>query len=382
MNVDQILAAGPATQRHVITCNYTGIVVASIELVRIAGHVPYLSQWKHTQALHPLFSLELFPLLQFSRSTWNYYCSLTPEQASDTALTNKQERLLQVAALAMLHQLGEVEQTTQWLPSIADVSGCWSSLIQLGYWKNYLESKRFRFPALRISKNNRGIDMHSYLQDCWEVKKEYETKVREAAELEKLQATERALVALRDDLVKKSPKSKKLLWRWFSAHIPAKYSRDVEGWMWDLYDAETSDEIAEFTLADIDLFEEIVLAEIPLGSSISHAFLERLDYKRKVLQARVDTYEILVPDSIKAGVADGSISTVEPQPEDYPSKVAFMVAKAKWRLATSTTNENEQKRQATVTVNASHVPELPQYEDEPQDLSDLFSNTKKVRRDE
>ncbi len=372
MNQEQIVAFGASSQRHVITCTRTGIVVASIDLIRVAGHVPYLSQWKHTQALHPLFSLELFPLLQYARSTWNHFCSLTPEQASDSALTTKQEKLLQVATLAMLHHLGEVEQTTQWLPSIAEVSGCWSSLIQLGYWKNYLESKRFRFPALRISKNNKGIDLHSYLQDCWEVKKEYETRVREAAELEKLQATERALVALRDDLVKKSPKSKKLLWRWFCAHIPARYSRDVEGWMWELYDAETSDEIAEFTLADIDLFEEIVLAEIPLGSSISHSFLERLDYKRKILQARVDTYEILVPESIKEGVADGSISSVEPKQEDYPSKVAFMVAKAKWRLATVDTSGAEKQRQATISVNATHIPELPTYEDEPQDLSDLF----------
>lgn len=351
-------------QTHPIVCNRTGITIGVISVQKIAGHVPYLSQWKNTQALHPLFSLEPTALINFSKSIWNHFCSLTPEQAADMALTKKQETLLQVATLALVHHLGDVKQDFPWIPTLAEVSANWNSILQLSYWKNYLESNRFKFPALRISKFNKGIDLHGYLSDCWLVKKEYESKVRESVEREKLAAAEAALVVLRNDLAGKAPRSKKLLWRWLSAQLPSRYSKDLESWMWELYDAETEAEISEFTIADVDLFEQIVLAEVELGSSISHAFLERLGSKRTMLQTKFSTFEILVPDSIAAGVADGSIGVAEPMLADYPSKVKYIIAHAKWKLAHGDNNKHRDaamKEQKQVTVSATHVPDIAEY---------------------
>lgn len=348
-------------QTHPLVCQYTGLTLGRIELITVAGHVPFLSQWKNTQVIHPLFSLDLGGLLSFAKNSWNNFCSLSPEEAANAQLTERQEKILQVTALAILHNIADVQQTTQWLPTIQEVSSGWSSLIQLAYWKSYLESNRFRFPALRISKFNKGIELQPYLQNCWKVKKDYESKVREAVELEKLESAERALVALRNDLVTKAPKSKKLLWRWFLAHIPQRYARDTEGWMWDLFDAETESEIQEFTIADIDLFEEIVLCEVPTGSSVSHAFLERLAHKRKVLTNRFQTFEILVPDMVQREKASGAIGVNEPKLTEYPSKVAWMVAHAKWRLAHTDTEKHRREAQAvqdTVSVKASHVPDF------------------------
>ena len=184
-------------QNHPLICQYSGLAVGNITLIKVAGHVPLLSQWKHTQTLHPVFSLESGALLSFARNAWNNFCSLTSEEAANVSVTEKQEKILQVTTLALLHNLGDVKQDYPWLPTIQEVSSCWSSLLQLSYWKNYLESKRFRFPALRISKFNKGIDLQAYLQDCWKVKKDYESKVREAVEEEKIRTAEAALVALR-----------------------------------------------------------------------------------------------------------------------------------------------------------------------------------------
>jgi hypothetical protein len=350
-----------STQHHPLICQHSGLAIGSLVLIKVAGHVPMLSQWKQTQALHPIFSLESGALLSFARNAWNNFCSLSPEEAANVQITDKQEKILQVTALAMVHQLGDVKQDYPWLPSIQEVSACWSSLIQLSYWKNYLESKRFRFPALRISKFNKGIDLQAYLQDCWQVKKDYESKVREAVEQEKIAAAEAALASLRNDLVTKAPKSKKLLWRWFLAHIPQRYSRDTEGWMWELFDAETEAEISEFTIADIDLFEEIVLCEIPTGSSVSHAFLERLAHKRKILTNRFHTFEILVPTIIAEQKASGEISEKEPLPQDFPSRVKYLVAHSKWKLAHSDMTKHRkaaENLQDTVTVDASFKPRL------------------------
>lgn len=372
-------------QVHPLICQRTGMTLGSLQVITVAGHVPFLSQWKDTQALHPLFSLEPGALLKFARNAWNNFCALTPEEATNASFTDRQEKILQVTALALLHSIADVRQDTPWLPSTQETSGCWSSLLQLANWKNYLDSQRFRFPAIRISKFNKGIDLHAYLQDCWKVKKDYESKVREGVEAEKLKSAELALVALRNDLVTKAPKSKKLLWRWFLAHIPSRYSRDTDGWMWELFDAETEPEISEFTIADIDLFEEIVLCEIPTGSSVSHAFLERLAYKRKVLTNRFQTFEILVPEIIAAEKAAGTISATEPKLSEYPNKVQWIIAHSKWRLAHSDMNKHRDaaaKLQERVTVSPSYVPDISEFlssssEQDDDDLGPLFDRSKK-----
>lgn len=372
------------SQVHPIICTRTGITVAALTVHKIAGHVPYLSQWKHTQALHPLFSLEPTALLNFSKSLWNYFCSLTPEEAANEQLTSKQEMLLRVAALALVHNLADVDQTTVWVPTLSEVTSNWTSLLQLSYWKNYLESKRFKFPALRISKFNKGVDLQAFIHDCWIVKKEYETKVREAVELEKLQSAEMALKVLRDDLAGKAPRSKKMLWRWFIANIPSRYAKDTDGWMWELFDAETDQEISEFTMADIDLFEEICLCEIPTGSTISHTFLERISHKRKMLENKFHTYEILVPELVALGVADGSISSVEPKLSDYPKRVQFIIAHAKWKLGHTDQTAHRTAAvalQSTVTVKPTFVPNIDDYlnrseEVEEDDLGPLYDRSK------
>lgn len=354
----------PNSQIHPIICTRTGVTVASISVLRVAGHVPYLSQWKHTQALHPLFSLQPTELLNFSKSVWAYFCNLSPEQEATPAVTDKQEMLLRISALAMLHHLAEVEQSTVWIPTLQEVYTNWTSLLQLSYWKNYLESNRFKFPDLRISRNNKGIDLTAYMQDCWAVKKAYETRVREAEEIEKIKAAELTLKAIKDEVGGKTPRSKKLLWRWFIAHVPSRYERDIEGWMWELFDAETESEISEFTIADIDLFEEIFLCEVPTGSSISSVFLSRIQQKRKLLETKFKTFEILIPESIAAGVADGSIGEAEPVATDFPKRVHFIIAHAKWKLAHTDTSKHlnaAKARQETVTVSPTHVPDFAAY---------------------
>lgn len=363
-----------------IICPRTGLVIGAITVEKVAGFTPFLKEWDNTIVLHPLFSLTPIAMLNFAKNTWLSFCGLTEEQAANKSLTDRQEQLLQVSALAMLHQLTEVDQQIPWLPSLADVSSCWTQILQLSYWKHYLESKRFQFPRLRINKLNNGISLHSFLQDCWAVKKDYESKVRERDEIEQLKVKDAAVKAVRDELAGKAPRSKKLLWRWFITNMPAKYDRDINGWMWELFDAETDEELDEFTLADIDLFEEIVLSELELGSTLSHAFLDRIATKRKKLATKKD-FEILIPESITQGKQDGTISAVEPKKADFPNNVKFIIAHAKWKLAYASSQASgalqaEKERQKTITVKHSYqAPSFQETSEEDDELPELDTNT-------
>ena len=358
--------AAAATKSYTmpLICKRSGITVGSISVATVAGHMPMIGQWKETMVLHPLFSLAPVALLHFARNSWFRFCSFSIEEGQDEQLTAKQEQTLRVAALAMLHHLANVRQDIPWLPNWAEVSAHWSSLMALSYWKAALDSERFRFPAIHISKLEPTLELKSYLQACWQVKKDYETRVSERIELERLRATETAMIALRDEIAGARPTSSRQLWRWFLAHLPKRYEADSEGWMRTLFFAK-GDEVRKFTLADVDLFEEIFLCEVPTGSSISHAFSEVLASKRKVLEEHVETFEIIIPQAIADAKAAGEISAVEPRREDYPSKVAYMIAHAKWRLAHTDVNKAANRvaaAQSRVTVKPSYVPQLTIYE--------------------
>lgn len=344
-----------------LVCQRTGLVVATVATISIAGHVPLLGQWKNTQVLHPFFSLTPVALLQFGRNSWLRFCALTHEETNDSKVVAAQEEQLRIIALAMLHNLTEVRQDIHWMPEWKDVARNWTALMSIGYWYAYLDSHRFRFPTLRLSKLERDIDLHAFLQSCFAAKKRYEKGVNDKVEEEKLKIAEKAMKNGYDAIAKGKPRSIKILWSWFVANMPVRYKKDLAGWMWDLFSA-TDQDIFEFTVRDIELFEDIFLTECPTGSTISHAFLEVLRGKHQLLSQHFHTYEILIPESIAEGVASGAINVAEePRLADYPSRVKWFKAHCQWQLAQPTARkhqEAERARQQTETVTPSFRPKL------------------------
>lgn len=343
-----------------LQCQYTGVSCGSLTLPTVAGYLPLLSQWKQEQVLHPIFSFELVPLLKFAKNTWMRFCSFSPEEAEDEALTALQEQTLQITALAILHQLTAVRQDIPWMPRFQDVQNNWQSLISLGYWKAYLDSKRFTFPAVRISELEKGIDLHSYLLSCWNAKKAYETTVREIAEEAQADAAEAAMAAIRDELAGKRPTSNKMLWRWFLANLPSRYSADAEGWMSTIFFAKDMTQLS-FTKADLELYEQIVVSDCPIGSTVSNAFLAVLRSKMQQLVNYSEAFEILVAPELTVAAAAGVIAVREPQPADFEKRFQYTIAHAKWKLthgASSVHKDAAAAKQQQVTVKASFIPRL------------------------
>ncbi len=362
--IQELPLATEQTKRYMIplVCSRTGITMGNLATIAVAGHMPLLGQWKDTQILHPFFSMGPVALLQFARNSWLRFCALKPEETVDDQVVAKQEQQLRAVALCMLHNLTEVRQDLPWMPDFKDVVTNWTALMSICYWKAYLDSQRFKFPQVRISKLERDLDLRSFLQLCFKCKKDYETNVNEAIEEEKIRIAERAMRGIVDEVAGKKPLSIKLLWRWFTLNMPSRYKKDLDGWMWELFSA-TEKDILDFTVRDIELFEEIFLVECPTGSSISHAFLDVLRSKHALISQHFETYEIMIPNSIAEQVASGEIAASGPRPvlADYPSKVAWMVACAKWDLAQSSSRKHRDAaidRQGKETVTPSFRPRL------------------------
>jgi hypothetical protein len=366
----EIPTAAESTRGYTLplTCSRTGITIGSLNLATIAGHMPMIGQWRDSMILHPLFSLQPTALLHFARNTWFRYCNFTIDEGASERLVDKQEQMLQAAALAIIYNLTEVRQDIPWLPPFKDVAAHWPSLMAISYWKNYLDSERFKFPHLHISKMEQP-ELKEYLQICWNVKKAYESNVNEKIEAEKLRQAEIATIALRDMLAGARPTSNRQLWRWFCAQLPKRYKKDLDTWMPEIFFAK-GEEIRQFTVRDIDMLEEIFLCECPTGSSISHAFSEILDSKRKYLQQHFEAFEIIIPKEIVTAKAAGEIPVAEPRLEDFPNKVQWMVARAKWKLAHTDLTKHmnaAMARQESLTVRPSYIPTLVIRENDPDE---------------
>lgn len=322
--------------KHKLRCEYSGLVIGVLEIQTTAGAVPYLSHWDKQIVRHPVFSLEQSRLLRFAQDEWRRLTSRTSEEL----ITQDEQDLMSVTYLAMLHSLDCVRQDMPALPPFHLVQSTIGQLFALSFWKWKLESERFRFPTFHISRVNRNDDFSNlpdYLQLCFEVRKDYETKKHTLAEEEKLRSTEKALQALSNTWI--TPPSKKILWQWIKAHIDPKWQPDTEGWLSTLF-LGGSAAILDFQKEDIELARQIIESSCPVGTGILHAVRARLDLIEETWRAHYTTFEVELSDfADNAGMLVNGQPVLAPDPgpapreQDFSKRSLYIVAEAKWRIA-------------------------------------------------
>lgn len=317
-------------------CQYSGLEIGFTQLEVTAGALPYLSHWDKMIARHPVFSLSEFKLFQFAKIEWNRL----NKRMADEELSGKEERILQVTWLAVLHSFGSIKQDQPALPELHIVQTTLSRMLALSYWKYYLESNRFRFPTYHICKINENLDfagISDYLDLCFQVKNDYETKLNDIQEKDKAEAADRALKALADSWI--TPVSRKILWAWTKSQLPAIYDADKVGWMNTLF-LGGGNAIIEFAEEDIELLEEIITSHCPPGTGIMGAVRDRIAAIWKIWKDHHQTFDIDLADYAKnQGVLVNGLQVEMPDPgcapqqKDYESKVKYAIAIAKWTIA-------------------------------------------------
>lgn len=387
--ISSLPLATEATKKYQfpLHCQRTGIYIGSISTINVAGHSPFLGQWRDSQAFHPVFSLPAGAKLKLARESYLRFCALSADEIANTELVAKQEELMQVLLVAILHDMADVKQDSKWMPTFATTVANWKSLISLSYWRLYLESTRFKFPSFRVFPATADGDLRGFLEACWERKKDYERGITAAIDREaaaQAAEAERIMVRIRDDIAGKRPMAPKLLWRWFEQNMPKRYTKDINGWMSDIFFAnEKQLHQLEVTVKDIETFAEMAAAELPTGSSISHAFFEVVNSKHQLLANYYQGYAILDSDWEADFVVDqpttvaGEAVAVEPQPEpqrhEFDSTAKYLIAKSKWHLANAERTTHRRaalEKQQQLTVKPSFIPELP-WQEEADDADDL-----------
>lgn len=335
----------PTTVAYTVRCKRTGVAIATMQLLQQAGKIPYLSQWDEMIAYHPLFSHSQNRLLAWTRKYWN----LTFKNATDHVSETQKEQFC-IAFMAILHSCGCLDQQCSALPSFRTVSVNMQRLLELAYWFNFLDSKRFKFPVLRINKTNANEkleDISTYLDICGSVRNDYETNKNTAAEEERLETARRAEKMVRSGHVRAI--SKKMLWNWFVSSLAESNSKkyslpEWEDWKQDslkLWLASESVQL-QYELEDVDSVEEVFLLECALGTSVSNAFKTELHKIRKNISDHLKIFEIDWAATFNQSTAqrtteDGTVieSAGPPEPGEPPlmnayfNRIDYLKAKAK-----------------------------------------------------
>lgn len=339
----------PSMHTYTLTCAYTGVPIASFSLIMQAGKLPYLAQWRDSLAIHPLFSLNQRALLSWTRRNWN---SKFKEAALEHASPIERQQF-QIAFVAILHSLGSVRIESPCLPLFETVSANMQRLLELAYWQNYLESKRFRFPTLRVSRANSNTflgNVSDYLNICESVKKDWESSKDALAEEAQVEAARRAEKSVRSSHVRAV--SKRALWNWFLSCLLASNKKrytlpEWEEWKTDahkLFFATENNQLS-YTTDDVDDIIDVAMGECPIGNVISHAFFGELNKIRENIKEHNELFEVDWSATLGAGIqrtdeagnvksipAEPSNPGVEPTPGAFFSRLEFLKAQAKWKV--------------------------------------------------
>lgn len=319
--------------RHTLHCNYTGVALGVLDLTMTAGHVPYMSHWNEMVCHHALFSLGQYHLCKHMTREWERLSFLIAnEEATEHETLN-----LQIGFVALLHSLESIsrDRGVIGLPSILTVQTNLKSLIGLCYWQNYLASKKFSFPELHISKLNDNAALESikdYLRCCWEQKERYEKNIDDVMELERSKVAQRAILAIRENWIK--PAGKKLLWQYCLGYLQGQWAADAQGWMRTLF-LGTSNNAINFDYDEIELMEDIIFSNVPGDNAVvNHSVRERINQIKQDWKNHYDAFQIEENEQeFIEGLKIEQAATPEPLLSEFPNKVMYLVARAKWQLA-------------------------------------------------
>lgn len=334
--------------RHIIHCNKSGLPIGTLEVATTAGALPYLSYWDKCVGYHPVFSMQTVKLLKFTQSEWTRLA----QRAEDSEISDDESNILRVSFLAVLHTLDCVRQDEPALPPLHIVTTSIQRLFKLAYWKWRLESQRFAFPTLHLSKPNKNLDFSNlpdYLDLCFEIKAGYETKVREIEEQEKIRVAEEALIALNNTWI--TPTSKRMMWRWIEANLSEKHRKEDAEWMSAIFLGSPLVIQAQLD-ENLEWMEEIIMGDCPVGTGVMHAVRKRIDEVWQIWKNHNSVFEIDLEDFADPAtkLLINGVKQAAVHPGDRPTlascdgnKAKFFVADAKWQIAMATWNkENPQ----------------------------------------
>lgn len=315
-----------------VYCKYSGIEY----------EVPNFAKLK-LEGVHPLFYATTKQLL-----------SRTTDWAAGRL--NEQER--RILFLAILHSTDLVEFRATAQPGDNIVQLNMESLIRFVGWQNAVSNPAIAFPRFVISHDTKDLSNFKHWMTAWyDAKKDFEDGYKSYAQGTKLRNREVALERLIKNAQKETSDYSRLLamWAMDAANVP----QSLHEYWTELFQLKGL-QIYQARPADLDEVKEHMEEYLEHGSIYANATLRHVrilcaknkaglnyglgipdeELEKLDLQSISDSPYTIVEDEVmtyntKLGAAGAP--TEEPNPTAFPSRLAYLRAKAAWTLACKAT---------------------------------------------
>ena len=306
-----------------LICARSGVFIGKFyPSVGLASTQAYVSAWKETAFLHPIFSWSLGTLLHRATACWNL---------EKTGTRQYPMREKQLMFLAMLHSSGCIRQDIAALPSPKVVEIHFPRLIELLSWKNDQGTTRLQFPRLHVWKGAVGEDeknpfgnVLAWIAACESVRDEWENLVREGQKKAKSQAQALAMRNIKRAMYQDI--SLRRLWNWITTQVPGSVLESNSDLQQLFFTSE--DQINVWTAEDIEALEDLIIQYCELGNSVSFEVMKRTKQLMNWHQIYYDTFEII----INTDMFSAHKGTPEPKQSDFSTKAEYLVTMARWKL--------------------------------------------------
>ena len=296
---------------------------------------PMVAAWNDTILVHPVLALSPVRALAHLR-TCNERISYSESESDDEELVTANAadfEALQLAYLSCLQTFCNFNLSVPGLPPLREVLETVNRLESIaGAVLRFKLNPANCFP--RVNYNPSDASLIDLLKLC-------QTKILVATRrIEEIAEEEEQLAQLRESAVtsirRPSRISRKHIYNWMVSYFPESVDRSL---IKKLYNLQESD-INKYSRDDINYFRECFERYCPAGTPLQfelRKIADRLagyyqDYFKTFVIESIDEESSDEPAELPAEQTNSSNATVEPQESDYPSRVQFIVAHAKWRM--------------------------------------------------
>lgn len=317
---------------------------------------PMVAAWNETILVHPVLALSPVRTLAHLRAC-NEKISYADPDSEELATAQRADfEALQLAYLSCLQTFCNFTLTVPGLPPLREVLETTNRLESIaGAILRFKLNPANCFP--RVNYNPNDASLIDLLKLC-------QTKILVATRrIEEIAEEEEQLAQLRESAVtsirRPSRISRKHIYNWMVSYFPESVDRALIKKLFNLQESE----IPKYSRDDINYFRECFERYCPAGTP--------LQFELRKIADRLDSYyrdyfKTFVIESIDEDSEESEVSTdqsttnssyetpatTEPQAADYPSRVQFIVAHAKWRM-------QQEKQQKPVPAKLPLLPDAP-----------------------
>lgn len=297
---------------------------------------PMVAAWNDTILVHPVLALSPVRALAHLR-TCNERISYSEsdDDSEELVTANPADfEALQLAYLSCLQTFCNFNLSVPGLPPLREVLETTNRLESIaGAVLRFKLNPANCFP--RVNYNPRDASLIDLLKLC-------QTKILVATRrIEEIAEEEEQLAQLRESAVtsirRPSRISRKHIYNWMVSYFPESVDRPL---IKKLYNLQEPD-ICKYSRDDINYFRECFERYCPAGTPLQfelRKIADKLesyyrDYFKTFVIESIDEESSDEPAELPAQTNSSYETCKEPQESDYPSRVQFIVAHAKWRMS-------------------------------------------------